>query len=140
MTHDDPEPVDDPLTGQHDIDALLDGEAVDKESLRTVLAAAAARDYLLDALMLRQLTRETGPHLLPPAKPHQVIGRDVRWIAAALALMTTAAGGYAYGLHTRPATPDAPLAATTAPPPAPEPTHVIRFEPGVNWSNPTWSR
>ena len=138
MTHDDLEPPFDSVPpGRGDIDALLDGEPVDKEALRSALADADARDYLLDALLLRQLTRDMGPaHFVAPGRPRGVTARRVRWLAAAAVLTTGTLGGYVYGQRSQPA-PDQSLEVaidTRVAPVAPEPTRVIRFEPGVNWS------
>jgi hypothetical protein len=128
-----------------DIDALLDGEAVDRAALRTVLADSDARDYLLDALVLRQLARDAGPsHFAAPARPRHPAVRLMRRLAAVLVLTTGVAGGYFYGARHQPvalnedvATPAVaePALAESAPPAAPAPTQIIRFEPGVNWAS-----
>jgi len=44
-----------------EIDALLDGEPVDKQALRAALDDPGARDYLVETLQLRQITRDMEP-------------------------------------------------------------------------------
>jgi hypothetical protein len=127
------------LTGYSEIDALLDGEAVDRKSLRSALDDSAARDYLLDALLLRQLTRDMGPaRFAARATPRGSLAGGARWIAAGLILVIGASVGYVQGQRS-----ERPLAARGSvevvlddmPRPAPEPTTRIRFEPGVNWTS-----
>jgi len=140
MTHDEPVPDINALPQGHlEIDALLDGEPVDKEALRLALDESNSRDYLVDALLLRQLAHDIGPNrFVVPATPRGPLARSVRWLAASVILMTGAAGGYTYGLRSQ--VPPAQSASmevmldNTPPEAAPQPTHVIRFEPGVNWT------
>jgi hypothetical protein len=137
MTRNDHAPaVNAPPPGRIEIDALLDGEAVDKEALRFALDDAGARDYLIDALLLRQITRDSGPmHYVAPGIARGPFARGMRWLAATVILATGAGGGYLYGLRSLPAASSSfEVAVETAPPVAPEPTQVIRFEPGVNWT------
>jgi hypothetical protein len=121
------------------IDALLDGELVDKDALRRALDQPDARDYLVDALLLRQMTREMEPvRFAIPGTPRSPFARGMRWLAAGVILAVSAGAGYAYGQGSRIVPPpgfvevrlDNPSA-----PPAPEPTRSIRFEPGVNWES-----
>jgi hypothetical protein len=122
-----------------EIDALLDGEAVEKEALRRVLGDSAARDYLVEALLLRQLAREMEPRrFVVPARPRP-LARGARWLAAGVVLVLGTSAGYVYGQRAQGALmspgsvevilDDRPL------PDAPEPTRIIRFEPGVNWTS-----
>lgn len=147
MTHDEQTP-DGPAEwppAYIEIDALLDGEPVDKHVLRSALEDAAARDYLVDALLLRQLTQDMGPtQFLAPGTPRGPLVRGVRWLAAGLILVVGTGVGYVQGQRSRP--PATSLGAvevvlnnSPAPPP-PEPTRLIRFEPGVNWTTDTRSR
>ena len=123
-----------------DIDALLDGEPVERQALRAALEHPDARDYLVDALMLRQMTREMGPaQFAIPGTPRSAIVRRMRWLAAGLIVAVSAGAGYAYGKGTQV---DAPspgsievVLDSAAPPAPPEPTRSIRFEPGVNWTS-----
>ncbi len=140
MTRDDHEPaLNAPPPGRVEIDALLDGEAVDKESLRFALDDAGARDYLIDALLLRQLTHEMGPtRYVAPGTPRGPFARGIRWMAASLILAAGAGGGYVYGQRSLPAPTPSSFEVTVdtdTAPPAPEPTQIIRFEPGVNWTS-----
>lgn len=143
MTHDDP--VDRRADGDeaantlHEIDALLDGEPVDGQALRAALDDQEARDYLVDALLLRRCAREMGPMTFAiPGAPRGGIVRRLRWVAAALIVAVSAGAGYAYGKGSD--VDDASsgyvevMIDNRQPPPAPEPTRTIRFEPGVNWN------
>jgi hypothetical protein len=132
------------LTGYSEIDALLDGEAVDRNALRSALDDSAARDYLLDALLLRQLTRDMGPaRFAAIGTPRGSPLGAARWIAAGLILVVGASVGYVQGQRSK-----RPLASRgsvevvldNTPRPAPEPTTLIRFEPGVNWTSDNRSR
>lgn len=143
MNHDDHEHEMNTLPrGCPEIDALLDGEAVDKDALRSALDDVGARDYLIDALLLRQITRDTGPqHYVAPGVARGPFARGARWMAAGLILAAGTGGGYVYGQRSLPPAPPSLEVAvdTTAAPVAPEPTQIIRFEPGVNWTSQTGS-
>ena len=122
-----------------DIDAFLDGEPVDRRGLRSALEDPAARDYLIEALFLRQITRDMGPaRFTIPGTPRGAIVRRLRWVAAALIVAVSAGAGYAYGKGSRGTDPSNGYFEVVfdhrAAPPAPEPTRTIRFEPGVNWT------
>jgi hypothetical protein len=138
MTHDDDE------LARIEIDALLDGEAVEKDALRHALEDAAARDYLVDALLLRQLTRDLEPRrFMAPARPRPLV-RGARWLAAGVVLVLGTTVGYVYGQRAQsalvsPGSVEVVLGDRLAPQ-APEPTHIIRFEPGVNWTSDTRSK
>ncbi len=146
MTHD--EQVPDGTTewppAYVEIDALLDGEPVDKHVLRSALEDSAARDYLVDALLLRQLTQDMGPtHFVAPGTPRGPLVRGVRWLAAGLILIVGGGIGYVQGQRSHPpvTSPGAvEVVLDHSPPPPPEPTRLIRFEPGVNWTTDTRSR
>ena len=125
-----------------DIDALLDGELVDKDALRRALEQTDARDYLVDALLLRQMTREMEPaRFAIPGTPRSPFVRGMRWLAAGVVLAVSAGAGYAFGqgqgsrIAPPPGFVEVRLDNQSAPPPAPEPTRSIRFEPGVNWNS-----
>lgn len=122
-----------------EIDALLDGELVDRQALRLALDDPRARDYLLDVLLLRQMTREMEPKRFAiPATPRRPLVRGIRWLAAGVLLAVSAGAGYAYGQGSRidPAAGVVEVTFDNPPaPPAPEPTRSIRFEPGVNWES-----
>ena len=122
-----------------EIDALLDGELVDKDALRQALEQPEARDYLVDALLLRQMAREMEPaRFAIPGTPRSPFVRGLRWLAAGVVLAVSAGAGYAYGQGSRIDTPPGVVEVTLenqSAPPAPEPTRSIRFEPGVNWES-----
>jgi hypothetical protein len=128
----------DPRPEHLDIDALLDGEPVDRDALRAALEPADARDYLIDALMLRQVTRELGAaQFAIPGTPRGAIVRRMRWLAASLIVAVSAGAGYAYGKGSRTEASPGRLEVVIDNRPAvhaPEPTRTIRFEPGVNWT------
>lgn len=124
----------------HHIDALLDGESVDRDILRSTLEDSASRDYLIDALLLRQLAREMGPvHYEAPGRPRRPFARTVRWMAATVILAAGAAGGYAYALRSMPTGETLVQLPPAADDQAPVPTQTIRFEPGINWTNTSGS-
>ncbi len=128
-------PIDDPRRAI--IDALLDGEAVDKEAVREALGQPDTRDYFIDLLLLRRLAIDMGPNTFQTAgRPLTPTARGLRWLAAAAVVITTAAGGYLVGrdqpVPRRAGEAHVVVAPTTAPR-APAPTHTIRFEPGTNW-------
>jgi hypothetical protein len=139
--HFDPEPDD---AGQPEIDALLDGEPVDRQALRVALADAEAREYLVEVLLLRGLTRTMGPAgFTSPAATRAGVGQPVRWLAAAAVVVMSVAAGFAYGRQSQviaPSSVEVSLDTVVAPPPAPEPTRAIRFEPGVNWTSTSGRR
>lgn len=139
-------PDDGPLSGHAEIDALLDGEVVNRTALRRALDDPAARDYLVDALALRQLTRDMGPaSFVAPAARRGALHRASQWMAAAVILLAGAGLGYVYGerFQSQPSsqgTIEVVVDSGSASPPAPEPTRLIRFEPGVNWTTTTRSQ
>src|SRR5262245_34458011 len=68
------------------IDAFIDGERVNAAELKHVLADASARDYLVDAWLLRESLQETMtvetpapmPQVPPAAGPTGAAGRTLR--------------------------------------------------------------
>jgi hypothetical protein len=140
MTHDDRTNDSDELLPEYgEIDALLDGEAVDRHALRSTLDDPEARDYLVETLLLRQITRDMEP--LPfviPSPRRSRLYVAARWVAAAVILAIAVGAGYTYGQGSRaPASVSGSVEAVldSSSPPAPEPTRSIRFEPGVNWTS-----
>jgi hypothetical protein len=129
----------------HDVVAsFVDGEMVDPTRLSTALADAGARAYLIDLLALRGLVR--GDAAVRPARSASSSGHGPGrwWPAAAVIALTSAAAGYLAGAQTASfqpapgelsARPRPPLATMSVP--APQPTSVIRFEPGVDWEERT---
>jgi len=125
------------------IDALIDGEWVDPGALRIALAAPAGREYLIDALTLRE---GVSARIETPAIPDQRVraASPRKWLTLAAAVTVAvgaALGGYAAGSRQAASSPPAGTEAASAnaasaampPAPAPSPTHVIRLEPGIDW-------
>ena len=116
-------------TGTDIIGAFIDGERVDPAALKAALARPEGRDYLVDLLALRDLTGDVASFVssAPPARPLTPLPR---WATAA-ALIVCIGGGFLAGTRVTRVTP-APIATTHVT--APEPTHVVRLEPGVDWT------
>jgi hypothetical protein len=130
---------------QHEtIDALLDGERVDPIALKHALAAAEGREYLVDALALRELVAETSPAARLTVPAGRSWSRRIPWPAAAAILVASLVAGFAAGYRSAgsvvpPAVASrdvsGDVARIQAPPlRAPVPTRVIRLEPGVDWT------
>lgn len=124
----------------HDVvAAFADGERVNVDGLERALATPEGRDYLIELLALREVTvgqAAVGSNLAAPTRRQP---RNHRLLAAAAAVICLSAiAGYAVGSHTaRSAVPAAPSSQFADSAPAnvapPEPTRVIRLEPGVDW-------
>jgi hypothetical protein len=120
------------------IGAFIDGERVDPVALKRALSEAGGRDYLVDLLALREIAGDIVPFAssAPPARP---LGFLSGWATAA-ALLLCIGGGFILGERVNRTSAPAvtPVAARPARPGpavrAPEPTRVIRLEPGVNWT------
>jgi hypothetical protein len=79
------------------IGAFVDGERVDPEALTSALASPEGRQYLVDAVTLRELATERP---LPAASAVWHERRPVslaRWAAVAAAIVVAAASGYLAG-------------------------------------------
>ena len=137
MRHDTPPSQGDPLSVRwHELDALLDGEPVDRDALRRDLVDDEAREYLVEALLLRRMAQAMGPtRFLAPGASVTSAGGLARRVAAAAIVALSLGVGYAYGQRAEaaPSTLEVSLMTAAPAPPAPEPTRAIRFEPGVNW-------
>ena len=114
----------------HDvISAFLDNEPIDGHELSAALATPEGRDLLLDLIAMRVVINP-----IEVAAPVAVLApRRVPWMwASAAAVLIALVGGYQFGRNAvGSATPVAGAAAAVV---APEPTAVITFEPGVNWT------
>ena len=143
MNHDDSLSAISPDPRRVVVDDLLDGEGVEKEVLRDALDHADTRNYFIDMLVLRRIAIDMGPNTFhDPGRPRTAVVRGVRWMAAAVVLVTTAMGGYMVG---RDGSPTESAGAPLAPAPAaevfepgsaaeaPAPTSTFRFERGRNW-------
>lgn len=130
------------------IDAFADGEPVDPGALDAALAQHDGRARLIDLLVLRGFVN--GPGLTPLAAPapSMRVTHSWRWMSiAALVAIAASVGGYVAGSRAAGAA-GAPgaagalgalgatgaLGAPGAMGAAPAPTRVIRFEPGVDWT------
>jgi hypothetical protein len=146
------------------IQAFVDGEPVDPVELEQALADPEGRAHLVDLVVLRKLVRRSHvaagrradlqirPPFAGPKGPAYVLSRRLRAVAAAAIVAAVASvGGYLVG--ERATTSSAPTVAVTPAPPRgsetarsggpdgppyepapPAPTVVIRFQPGVDWT------
>ena len=91
------------------IDAFVDGERVDVPALKAALAQPEARDYFVDAWMLREAVREESAGVVTPGlktrgsiEPSRGSSSIVRrWLVPA-AFAAGLAGGYVAGYRTMP--------------------------------------
>ena len=131
-----PTPVDAGLPPSEVISTFIDGERVEPELLKRALETPEGRDCLVELLRIRDALGRMGPHAVA-IRPVHPIWRTVRGPAAAAIVLLALAGGYVAGQRTRPADSDAEpqMVVVTSPQTAPAPTHVIKLERGVNWSD-----
>ena len=129
-----PEPVAEPYAL---VEAFLDGEAVDPTKLRHALDEPGVRDHLVDLLVLRE-----GVRTMTPASwtsTHGTDGSRLRWLAAAAAVLVALSAGFYTGQRTVAAAPEPRGFETSvvveSEPAPPRPTHVIKLQPGVNWTD-----
>ena len=124
------------------VDALVDGERVDAGELKRALADEAARDYLVDAWLLREVVQDD---LAVEAVPSWRARRsDARlWLVAAAIAILCLGSGYIVGYRMagrlasapsemagRPATVESAPVAAPRSFPVPPPTRVIQVEFG----------
>jgi len=121
------------------IAAFLDGERVDPTALEHALASKEGREYFVDIVALREMTVERASDA--PVVLTRAATRPVPWmrrVAAAAAVLVCVVGAFVVGQRTAdvPAADRSRVPATSASRPvsAPSPTAVIRFEPGVDWT------
>jgi hypothetical protein len=110
----------------HDvISAFLDNEPFDAQELAASLATTEGREVLLDLVALRSVVQ-------PPEPQRAAVTRHrSRWVlASAAAVLLALVGGYQFGRVQNRSTGDVVASSATAP----EPTTVLKFEPGVNWT------
>jgi hypothetical protein len=124
------------------IDALVDGECVDRDELKRALAEPAGRDYLVDVLDLRTLTVDTVPAVIALPGVRQRSWRSSMAAAAVLVLCVTGA----YSVGQRVGRTAAPVVAPAAPVvmdrtvpggglmQAPAPTRIIRLDSDAKWT------
>ena len=132
------------MTDHRDIvAAFLDHEPVDAAALDRALADANGREYLIDLLVLRGLVANPAARLGPIDRPaaserarERGTGRrSALWLAAAAALVVVGTtGGYVAGRVVYRQHQVSQAQPRVSGPAAPAPTHVIRLENGVTWS------
>jgi hypothetical protein len=126
------------------VEAFLDGERVDAQTLKHALADADAREHFVDLLALREAVGSMAPGAWSAdgragARPH------VRWFAAAAAVVLSLTAGYFAGQRAVAST-EPPASSVQAviqferPPAAPAPTQVISLRPGINWTENSGGR
>jgi hypothetical protein len=147
MTHTDPHREGGDLGGFAVVDAFIDGEPVNGTALKHALAAAEARDYLVDLLVLRQSVGAMPPFaVIGATERRRPLTGPARWIAAAACVALGALGGYLAAQRQGLFPPHAGAVAPTVEidlsqsSSAPAPTRVIQLEPGLNWKNPSGGR
>jgi len=123
------------------VEAFLDGEAVDRAALSDALADAAAREHLVDLLVLRGGVASLGPSAWSAAR----LPSRRRWLAAAAVVLLSVGTGFIVGQRTidasaAPAVETVVEQGTGAGVEAPKPTRVISLQPGVNWTESTGGR
>lgn len=118
------------------LSAWFDGEPASRDAVMAALATEEGRAFLVDAMALRQEV---------DASTRALTRLDVRtpprwgsWLTAAAAAAVCVMAGYGMARFTLPdappvVTPDTRLVVPVSAPIAPQPTHVIRFESGVDW-------
>jgi len=126
------------------IAAFVDNESVLADELAAALAAPDAREYLIDLLVLRGLVSETTRSEGSKAGPldhSRSVGRG-RWLVAAAAVLAVGVTtGFFAGRGSLDRLADVPpspgpgvMSSGASGSSAPAPTHVIRMETGVDWT------
>jgi len=115
----------------HDvISAFLDNEPFDAQELSASLATPEGRELLIDLVALRSVVQPAEQKQAPARAGN---GNRTLWmLASAAAILLALASGYQYGRTADGRTTPAPGATMSVA--APEPTTVLKFEPGVNWT------
>jgi hypothetical protein len=128
------------------IQSFADGEPVDPMELEAALADPDGRAHLVDIAVLRKLVKGTTAVASMPTGAGRTVRHPIRWLAAAaMVVMSASAGGYFLGERAssglgpaalnQPAVIDTTGSVAPIPPaPAPAPTKVITFQPGVDWT------
>jgi hypothetical protein len=123
------------------IEAFADGESVDPARLKEALADEAARDHLIDMLVLRgmvggQTVARPSSIVAFPSAPAPVAKLSwARWLPAAAAVaLIGGITGYLAGSRSAiaPAADSTAMSVSSAP--APAPTQVIHLREGVDWT------
>jgi hypothetical protein len=114
------------------IGAFFDGERVDADALRAALAIEEGRAYLVELAAMRELVAMP-PVTVTAASPGRNAVPGTAWsarylLAAAALVVIVGAGGFALGSSKA-------SAQTAKASSAPEPTKILKLEPGVNWKD-----
>jgi hypothetical protein len=124
------------------IQAFADGEPVEPAELDAALADPEGRAHLIDIVVLRKLVKASTTVVSMPAGA-RTVRHPLRWLAAAAAVVLAASvGSYLIGARSTSSPVQNTSTAATEPRqeaivpavPAPAPTVVIRFQPGVDWT------
>jgi len=114
------------------VEAFADGDPVERAALSAALADPAAREHLLDILILRDAVGS-----MSPPRWQQTRRSRAPWLAAAAAVVLSVTAGYYAGQRAMAADPAHVTIETSIAPAtpaiAPTPTRVVTLEPGVNW-------
>jgi hypothetical protein len=115
------------------ISAFVDGQRVDPAALGAALSLAEGREFLIEAVQLRDLVAvdAIAPPLTPPG-PRIV----ARWPAIAALVLAGVASGFLFGRELAPV-PRPPAAVDE---PAPPPSRVIELDPGASWTGASGGR
>ena len=117
------------------VQALVDGEPVDQQALERALADPEGRAHLIDLLVLRGFLRNSTLAQPVAGNRREARGLRLRWLSvAALIVAVASLGGYVAGERRAASRAAADSSVANAAVDAPAPTHVIRFEPGVDWT------
>ncbi|GMV20136.1 MAG: hypothetical protein AMXMBFR57_00850 [Acidimicrobiia bacterium] len=114
--------------------AWVDGEASDRDDVLAALARPDCQAYVFDLMAIRRVVTITSPAAL--AAPVHAPRRWPRLLTAAAAAAVCIVSGYGIAQLANRSAPvnDAGRAGvSTEESSAPQPTHVIRFETGVDW-------
>ena len=118
------------------VEAFADGEPVDRAALSAALADPAAREHLLDVLILRDAI---GSMTAPRWQRSQPRRFRAPWLAAAAAVLLSVIAGYYAGHQAIAADPAHTTVETSIDlsisPAAPAPTRVVTLQPGVGWTD-----
>lgn len=125
-------------TEQHceTLSAWIDGEPCDPAAVDAALETPDGRAFVIEVMALRRVVQVTGETTSRPVS--QPVVRRASWIALAAAAVVCLAAGYGVARVTEPEA-QVPIAGIPVSldagdaPSAPAPTHVIRFESGVDW-------
>lgn len=112
----------------HDvISAFLDNEPFDAKELSEALTTQEGRELLIDLIALRSVIQPTEHEGMTQ------VGRRPLWmLVSAAAVLLALVSGYQIGRSTGADAMPAPGGAVALV--APEPTTLLKFEPGVNWA------